>query len=150
MAPTMATPIRATSTPIRIAPMPVQGVLLAQSRSAEYLSLQATIADFTPHNLWYLAVLRIYVSSSWTTVSRECVRNFGGQSPVVLTPKTCKNVFAQLQDRAHPSWMRAAAMNRDNPGHLRNLLMNLKMRRSMWKRDLITPVGNHSRLRPSH
>ncbi|KAI4246540.1 MAG: hypothetical protein L6R40_001903 [Gallowayella cf. fulva] len=92
------------------------------------------------HQLFYLAFLRIYVSTSYRTVASHLNRYFELQPP--LTAAECSTLYLELHDTEHERWMRARDMNRQETELLKTMMQDLGLTKKRWDVDLIQPVGS--------
>lgn len=100
----------------------------------------------TPYQLFYLSFLRLYVSTSWTSIATRFNRRFGLDRRV--TPAECHETYLNLHDDEHQCWTRAKGMNRNEPHLLRTMMQGLGLPRRRWDVEIILPVGPVAMCRP--
>ncbi|KAL8989425.1 MAG: hypothetical protein Q9177_001684 [Variospora cf. flavescens] len=119
----------------------VQSNVASTTTIARQLPSKGTIRhDLTPHQLFYLSFLRVYVSNSYRTIATHFNRNFEAH-PAALTPKDCSATYLGLHDSEHESWIRARNMNREEPELLKVMMQFLGVAKRRWDVELISPVG---------
>lgn len=101
--------------------------------------------DLTPHQLFYLSFLRIYVTASPRTVAFHFNRTFDPQQPLMARDSVA--TYINLHNSEHESWIRARDMNREEPELLKIMIQFLGLPRKRWDLDLIQPVGPMACLR---
>lgn len=112
----------------------------ASTATSSQLTHNGTIRhDLSPHQLFYLSFLRVYVSTSYRTVATHFNRNF--EALPALEPVDCSATYLHLHDSEHESWMRARNMNREEPELLKVMLQFLGVAKKRWDAELILPVG---------
>ncbi|KAL8696412.1 MAG: hypothetical protein Q9201_007671 [Fulgogasparrea decipioides] len=107
--------------------------------SAPPLPNNSTCNGLSPHQLFYLSFLRIYVSTHFN-------RNFEFHHR--LTTKDCGAIYLELHDSEDDNWIRARDLNRKEPGLLKAMMESLGLARKRWDRELILPVGPVALYRP--